>query len=97
VAYRNDSVVTFRYAAGNCEHPSDSSFISEDDWNVASGKVAEISIEPKENLLVKDLGIDVKAFRKERLFRSHKNYIVFHDKARGLAVISHGDLVERVI
>ncbi len=95
--YRNDSVINVSYTSGECVDDPDTDSLSATDWNAAGGQVAVIRLGPKDTLLLKDLGIDLKTFRKERFYRSHKNFVVFHNKQLGMAIAVHGDAVDQIV
>jgi hypothetical protein len=95
--YRNDSVIEIDYTIGDCSAETTSAFISGTDWNVAKGKVAEVRLRPKDPLGLERVGTDLKTFRKEKLYRHHKSYIIFHDKRNGLAIAAHGEVVDEII
>lgn len=89
---REDANVDVWYSSGKCSDSSDDSeFLGPDVWNVNEGKVIKIRVSPKGPIRPSDLGIDISKFRKERLYRSSRNYYVFHDKESGIAITVRGN------
>jgi len=70
--------------------------MSRDDWDVGEYKVTEIDISPWDNVELGDLGMDIRNFRNERLYRSHKNIRILHNKDVGIAIEVHGTRVRQV-
>lgn len=64
-----------------------------DAWDVPKNTLVSIEIEPKDKLKPSDIGIDITKLRKERPFRDSKEYFVYFDKERGLAIRMWGDTI----
>ena len=91
--YREDSVITLTYASGQCNAESESEFRSPDDWRVPDGKLVEIRLNPKSDIPLGKLPINLKTFRKERPYR---NYHAYFNKVTGITVFTRGDYVDEV-
>lgn len=90
--YREDETVDVFYSTGKCE-ADDFEFMPWDAWSVPTDTLVSFEIEPKDKLSASDLGFDLGKLKKERPYRTHKNYLVYFDKDLGLAIHVWGDTV----
>ena len=90
------SSVRIEYSGDGCKEEPDSPFIDASDWDVEKGRVAKIELTPWDDIELKDLPIDTKRFRSERLYRSHKNVRILYDKDEGIAIEVHGGAVRDI-
>ncbi len=90
------SHVRLEYSSGKCLEEPDSDFMSQDDWDVLKSKVTGIEISPWDDIELKDIGVNITKFHKERPYRSYKNLHVLLDKDAGIAFEIHGTLIKHV-
>ena len=95
---RSENIYTY-YSTARCvgaREGYDSDFILPDIWKVDEGLLVLVRFEPKRELSLTALGLDLSTFKKERLFRSQPLYFVYFDKSAGVAIRSWGNSVESV-
>ena len=99
VFFRYSENIEAYYASGDCLDAKphvESDFILPDIWKVEKARLVLVSFEPKQTFHLQDLGFDISKFKKERPYRSHKDYFVYFDKSAGIAIRSWGDAVKSV-
>lgn len=90
------------YSTGTCSDigadnlAEEREFLGPDVWNVPAGKVVSVTFEPKAQVDIRSLGINLTRFQKERLFRPKKNYLIYFNKAEGFAITVLGQQVESI-
>ncbi|HEX6124622.1 MAG TPA: hypothetical protein VFZ23_04550 [Pyrinomonadaceae bacterium] len=77
------------YAAGNCS--------TEDEiWNVSEWKTVSIEIDPRIPVSLKDLGLDLSGFKKERAYINRSDSYFYQSKKLGIALEVDRNEVERI-
>jgi len=90
------SHVRVEYSSGKCSEEPASPYMSRDDWDIGKSKVTGIEISPWDDVELKVLGTGFTKFRRERLYRGHKNLYILYNKDVGMAIEIHGTLIKRV-
>lgn len=100
--FRYSENIDIDYSTGKCTDVTvDESnwiggFFGPDVWNVPQGKIVGVSFEPKVEVDIRNLGIDLTKFTKERLNRVHDNHFIYFDKISGMAVRTWDTQVESI-
>ncbi len=89
--------VTVYFAGGTCSedrHPYDFSSV----WKTNEWTVVRIEVEPNNNRSSpRDAGFDLSKMVKEQRYQGSPEQIIYHDKARGVAIETYEDRIEMVI
>jgi hypothetical protein len=102
VFVRSSENISVRYSTGTCSDVAvDESdwidgFLGPDVWNVPAGKVIGIIFEPKTEVDIRNLGIDVTKLTKERLYRIYEDHFIYFNKTTGIAIKTWGTEVESI-
>lgn len=100
--YRFSENVYVSYSSGNCKDATvdDSDwihgFLGPDVWNVSAGKIVRVTFELKTPVDLKDLGINLAKYKRERLYRIYRDYFVYFSKSEGIAIKAWGDQVDSI-
>ena len=94
--WNDDLMITILYSSGTCSKDSDEDGASEI-WNVKEWVVTKVEIEPSVPTTLATAGMDLPAFKKEPRYHDSKNFLVFHDKAAGLAVKTDHEDIDTII
>lgn len=102
IFYRFSENVYVSYSSGECNDAivDDSDwiygFLGPDVWNVPAGKIVRVTFEPKAPVPLRDLGINLAKYKRERLYRIYRDYFVYFSKSEGIAIKAWGDQVESI-
>jgi len=94
--WNDDLMITVKYSRGTCTDDSD-----EDDpteiWNVKEWIATGIEIEPSIPITLATAGLDLATFKKEPRYADSENFLVFHNKAAGMAVKTSDAEIDTII
>jgi hypothetical protein len=87
--FKEDVIIQAKFSTGDCANDAE-------DWNVPAGKVTEISVSMKTIPMqarydIRDIGINYRNFRRERLWGAFQKDFVYHDKKKGIAIAASRD------
>ncbi len=70
--------INISYSSGNCSNTFE-------DWNVSEWQVKEITVFPTITVRLKDIGINLLNFKKEKVFVNRSDVYLYFDKDKGIA------------
>lgn len=88
--YTNNANISVYYSKGNCAKEF------EEVWNAPKWTVTAINISSKNEVWLKDIGIDYSKFRKEQMYRSRKERFVYINKKAGISIYTKYDEVTSI-
>jgi hypothetical protein len=97
--YRVNENVEVEYSTGNCvaaNAPGLDWDLGSDIWNVPTGRIVRVVVEPKQPMAIEETGIDLSQFKKQEVYANRKYPVIYFNRKEGIALRVWSGSIQRI-